>query len=239
MTYKQFGARSILIEWPSEINENVLYDVISYKENLIKSNIKYLVEIKPAYNSILVNYDITINNVYDEILKLKTYYSPSKTKNLIASKLWTIPVCYDDEFALDLEELSAAKSCSKNTIIKQHSNAIYTIYFIGFLPGFYYLGGLDKALHFPRRESPRLQIKKGAVGIGGSQTGVYPSVSPGGWNIIGNSPINFFDVTLETPCFGQQGDKIQFKPVSKKEYNDIKIMVDAGVYHIKNKLIND
>ncbi len=238
LTYKRFGGRSILIEWPSEINEYVLYDVISYKENLLKSNIKYIVEIKSAYNSILINYNLTINNIYDKIDQLKSYYSPSESKKKPVSKLWIIPVCYDDEFALDLEELATAKSCSKDAIIEQHSSSIYTIYFIGFLPGFYYLGGLDKALHFPRRQSPRLQIKKGAVGIGGSQTGVYPNISPGGWNIIGNSPINFFDVTLKEPCFGQQGDKIQFKSVSKKEYDDIKTLVDAGVYSITNVLID-
>lgn len=239
LIYKRFGARSILIEWPSIINEKVLYDVISFKDNLINSNIKYIIEVKSAYNSILVSYNLTIDNVYDKILELKSHYNPSKSQKKTSTTLWTIPVCYEDEFALDLEELAIAKSCTKEAIIKQHSNDIYTIYFIGFLPGFFYLGGLDEKLHFPRRKSPRLQIKKGAVGIGGNQTGVYPNVSPGGWNIIGNSPVNFFDVSLQEPCFGKQGDKIQFEPVSLKMYYDIKILVDKGVYYIKNEVIND
>lgn len=238
LTYKRFGERSILIEWPAEISENVLYDVISYKKAIINSSIEFIVEVKSAYNSILVNYIYTIDNVNDAILALKTVYRPSKSDKVLKSRLWKIPVCYDAEFGLDLNELAEIKQCGINDIIALHSSTIYTIYFIGFLPGFYYLGGLDEKLYHPRRPSPRLNIKKGAVGIGGNQTGVYPNVSPGGWNIIGNSPINFFDVNQKQPCFGQQGDKIQFESVSLKAYQDIKTLVDAGVYQIKNEVYN-
>ena len=239
LTYKPFGDRSILIEWPAEISEKVLDDVLAYKKSIIKSDIKFIVEIKSAYNSILINYVYTIDNVNDAILALKALYKPSKTHIKQKTTLWKIPVCYDSEFALDIKELAAVKNCTVDDIIQRHSNAIYTIYFIGFLPGFYYLGGLDKKLHQPRRPSPRLQIKKGAVGIGGNQTGVYPNVSPGGWNIIGNSPIHFFNVNAKTPCFGKQGDKIKFEPVSLKDYQDIKTLVDAGVYQIESEIIDD
>ena len=239
LTYKRFGERSILIEWPPEINENVLYDVLNYKESIVQSNIKSIIEVKSAYNSILINYTNTIDNINDVFLTLKALYKPSKSSKQKEAVLWRVPVCYDTKFAIDLEDLALSKKCSIDDIIQWHSNDIYTIYFIGFLPGFYYLGGLDKKLHHPRRSSPRLQIKKGAVGIGGNQTGVYPNVSPGGWNIIGNSPIHFFDVNLQEPCFAKQGDKIKFESVSLKEYDDIKTLVEAGVYHIKQELIND
>jgi inhibitor of KinA len=152
---------------------------------------------------------------------------------------WQIPVCYNDEFGIDLEFVSKQKSLTKTQIIQRHSQVNYRVFFIGFLPGFLYLGGLDKSLHIPRKSSPRLAVKKGAVAIGGSQTGIYPGVSPGGWNIIGNSPISFFDVTKEQPCFAKAGDFIQFKSVSIEEYRDIKEQVIRGVYKIQQTTRDD
>ena len=157
----------------------------------------------------------------------------------VKSVLWKIPVCYDAVFGIDLEAISKEKNLSKEEIIKRHSQAIYTVYFIGFLPGFLYLGGLDESLHVPRKSTPRLQIEKGAVAIGGNQTGVYPTESPGGWNIIGNSPIEFFNPKLETPCFAKAGDKISFKPITIQEFKTIKILVEAGVYQIESEVLYD
>ena len=107
------------------------------------------------------------------------------------------------------------------------------------MPGFLYLGGLNNALNFPRKSTPRLQIHKGAVGIGGNQTGIYPSQSPGGWNIIGNSPIKFFDVSKNRPCFAKSGDKIQFYPITIKKHKDITALVDAGVYQLESEVLHD
>ena len=101
------------------------------------------------------------------------------------------------------------------------------------------MGGLDNALHIPRKSTPRLHIKKGSVAIGGNQTGVYPNASPGGWNIIGNSPVNFFDISKEKPCFAKAGDQIQFYSVSLKEYQNIKTLVDANVYQLESEVIDD
>jgi len=164
-------------------------------------------------------------------------YSSIKERNISNSVLWKIPVCYDDAFALDLDEISIKKNLSKQKIIALHTQAIYTIYFIGFLPGFLYLGGLDPALNFPRKSTPRLQIKKGAVGIGGKQTGVYPTQSPGGWNIIGNSPISFFNVSTKIPCFAKAGDKIQFYSISLKQHKAISVLVKEGVYQLESEVL--
>jgi len=154
-------------------------------------------------------------------------------------KLWKIPVCYDQEFGIDLEEISNQNSIPIPDIIQGHSGSIYSIYFIGFLPGFLYLGGLDKQLYFPRKMTPRLKINKGSVAIGGSQTGVYPNESPGGWNVIGNTPINFFNINDENPCFASAGDQIQFVSVSKSEYNKIETKIKNNSYIIESEGIND
>lgn len=239
LSYKQYGERSILIEWPSKIDKNILKDILFFKEKLKTLYIKELVEIKSAYSSILISYRLSIDNLYSTELILKKLYS-SKTNVLsIPSILWKIPVCYDDKFALDLEDVSAKKGIPKQDIIELHYSAIYTIYFIGFLPGFLYLGGLNKVINFPRKPTPLLQIKKGAIAIGGNQTGIYPSQSPGGWNIIGNSPINFFEIAKSPPCFAKPGDKIQFCPITIKRHNDILTLVEAGVFQLESEVLHD
>lgn len=239
LTYKSYGERSILIEWPFEINEKILHDILIFKNTLKNNDIKLKIEVKSAYNSLLITYHSTIDNINDEILTLKELYLSKVSVNKSTYKLWKIPVCYDDEFGLDLEEISKQNNITREDIIKLHSKPIYIVYFIGFLPGFLYLGGLDKKLNLPRKSTPRLQVKKGAVAIGGNQTGIYPNESPGGWNVIGNSPISFFDVYNETPCFAKPGDRILFYPITIKEHEHIKILVDAGVYQMESEVIDD
>jgi KipI family sensor histidine kinase inhibitor len=237
LKYKQFGECSILIEWPSIIDKNTLEDVLFYKEKLENTLVEEIIEIKSAYNSILISYNSTIENIYNKISILKDIYS---SRISILSKpltLWKIPVCYDAKFALDLADISIKKRISKQDIISKHSEVIYTVYFIGFLPGFLYLGGLNDALYFPRKSTPRLNIEKGAVGIGGTQTGIYPNESPGGWNIIGNSPIDFFNVSNNQPCFANPGDKIQFYPITLKKHGDITTLVKAGVFQLESEVI--
>lgn len=239
LTYKPYGEHSILVEWPSKINDDILKDVLNFKNKLQNLSLELEIEVKSAYNSLLITYNFTIENINDRISTLKTLYASKKVIQKMTYRLWKIPVCYDDEFGLDLDNISRQKKISKKDIIQLHSETLYTVFFIGFLPGFLYLGGLNETLHVARKATPRLQVKKGAVAIGGNQTGIYPNESPGGWNIIGNSPIDFFDVSNDIPCFAKAGDKIQFVPISLDKYNDLIVLVKAGVYQIESEVIND
>ncbi|WP_460219116.1 5-oxoprolinase subunit PxpB [Psychroserpens sp. MEBiC05023] len=238
LTYRRFSERSILIEWPSIINKNILKDIINFKNCILNSNIKSIVQVNNAYNSILVIYEFAIDEINDEILLLKTQYANQVNISNHTLKRWKIPVCYNDEFALDLHEISKEKKLLKQDVITLHSETIYTVFFIGFLPGFLYLGGLDKRLQVSRKKSPRSYVKKGAVAIGGQQTGIYPNASPGGWNIIGNSPIEFFNPDKPFPCFAKSGDQIQFVPISMSNYNAIFAQVRKGVYKIESEVID-
>ncbi|MCF7567960.1 5-oxoprolinase subunit PxpB [Sabulilitoribacter arenilitoris] len=238
LTYKPYGERSILVEWPQVINKKILYDVLAFKNKILKNDIELIIDINTAYNSLLITYKKIKTSFNTQVSILKETYSQENIYNKQIFKQWEIPVCYDVDFGVDLKTISLAKNTTKEFIIKQHSQAIYTVYFIGFLPGFLYLGGLHKALCFPRKETPKLQIEKGAVAIGGNQTGIYPSESPGGWNIIGNTPISFFNVTKNNACFAKPGDSIKFYSISLKKYHDIKSLVDAGVYQIKSEVVN-
>lgn len=238
LTYRTYGERSILVEWPAEINENTLLDVLNFKTKIEKYIFESKIKVTSAYNSLLITYDSTIDNINSEILTLKSLYSEKKGVERSSFKLWKIPVCYDNEFAMDLDEISVQKNLTKKEIIRLHSEGIYTVFFIGFLPGFLYLGGLDEKLYVPRKPSPRLKITKGAVAIGGNQTGIYPNESPGGWNIIGNTPITLFDASKNIPCFARAGDKIQFVPIGIKEHQDISTLIKAGVYQMESEVID-
>lgn len=239
LTYKKFGDQALLIEWPQKIENEILNDVLNFKKIIEKKIDNANVIVTNAYNSLLINDLFCQLNLSVIKNKLPEWYILKEEHRRVKHYIWKIPVCYDSTFGIDLEEISKAKNLSIKKIIENHSNKSYTVYFIGFLPGFLYLGGLESILHIPRKSSPRLKISNGAVAIGGEQTGIYPMESPGGWNIIGNSPVNFFDIRKDKPCFAKSGDAIQFYPVTLEKYKDIKILVDAGVYELENELIND
>ena len=234
LSYKRYGEYAILIEWPKRINEAIFLDLSAFKiaiELQLNKNIKTVLT---AYNSIVVIYKPAENlKLNDEVALLKLYYSKKQILKSKPRRIWRIPVCYDLSYGIDLKGLSEIKKMSANDIIKRHCTPNYLVYFKGFLPGFVYLGGLDPLLFHPRKEKPRLRIAQGAVAIGGEQTGIYPNESPGGWNIIGNSPIRFFDVKKEKPCFARNGDYLKFYEINRKQHRDIKTLVNAGVYELE------
>lgn len=238
-TYKRFSERSILVQWPQEIDKIILQDMLSFKTAVLNSDIKQIVQVINAYNSILISYHTTIDNLNSEVSALKQVYESRIPVGKSDAKLWKIPVCYDEEFGLDLAEISEVKKCSTSEIIKRHSEAIYTVYFIGFLPGFLYLGGLDEQLYFPRKAKPRQRIEKGSVAIGGSQTGIYPNASPAGWNVIGNSPLELFDATKANPCFANAGDRVKFYEIDLEKHTKISEAINKGNYNLEFESIND
>ena len=231
LSYKSFGENALLIEWPKEISDAVLKDIVGFK-NRIHKNIK-LQDAIIGYNSILLVYEFVIEKIEHKIEVLKKLYlQKGKNENVMVHH-WVIPVCYDLEFGMDLEQLSKEKKSSIDQIIQLHSQTTYTVFFVGFLPGFLYLGGLNSKLYSPRKATPRLRVPKGAVAVGGEQTGVYPNQSSGGWNIIGNSPISFFDVEKEMPCFAKTGDKITFKSISINEHKEIAKALNNNEYKMQ------
>jgi len=239
LRYSQYSERSILIEWPVIIDENTLKDILGFKIKIENTNIKHLVEVVSAYNSILIIYDITIDNVNDAFFSLKKLYECTDETIAVNSKMFKIPVCYDAEFGIDLDRYTQEKKLSKDAVISLHSEAVYTVYFIGFLPGFLYLGGLHPDLHLDRKATPNLKVKKGSIGIGGKQTGIYPQDSPGGWHIIGNSPIELFNPKQHPPCFIKAGDRVKFHPIPTSEYQHIKSEVNNLSFDFKTLELHD
>jgi len=230
---RAMGERAILIEFEPEISENTLEKVLFYKNKIEDHYFKLKVEVISTYNSLLVYYAYTIEDVYDEVLALKGLFQGTKITKKTIIQLYNIPVCYDAEFGLDLKLISREKNLSLDQIILLHTQPIYTVYFIGFLPGFLYLGGLDKKLQISRKIQPRMEVQKGAVGIGENQTGIYPKSSPGGWQIIGNSPVPLFDKNRLPPCEISAGDKVKFYKVSKSEFLKISEQIKEGKFQFK------
>jgi inhibitor of KinA len=132
-----------------------------------------------------------------------------------------IPVCYGGPYGPDLEEVANFNNISIEEVIRLHSQTVYTVYMIGFLPGFPYLGGMNKAIATPRRSSPRKMVPPGSVGIAGEQTGIYPLQSPGGWQLIGRTPTKLFDTSLEHPAFLYAGAIIKFSVISASQFLEL------------------
>ena len=145
-------------------------------------------------------------------------------------RIFEIPVCYGGEYGPDIQNIAEHAGLSQEEVIQIHSSRDYLIYMLGFLPGFTYLGGLDERLHTPRLANPRIRIPAGSVGIGGSQTGIYPLDSPGGWQLMGMTPVKTYDPSRETPILVEAGDYIRFVPVEEEEYLQIKEAVSRGEY---------
>ncbi|MFZ1805598.1 MAG: 5-oxoprolinase subunit PxpB [Cyclobacteriaceae bacterium] len=237
LTFKTLGASALLIEWPNKIDRSILHDILllqSRIENELKGS---LIETVNAYNSLTIIFKSKIASFNEIKGSIQQLHSVPSSRKSLTPRVWKIPVCYDKEFGIDLEEVARQHKLSSDEIIRIHSQADYTIYFTGFLPGFLYLGGLPERIHTTRKSTPRLRIKKGAVAIGGQQTGIYPSESPGGWNIIGNCPLSFFDPNHNPPCFAQAGDSLQFYSVNKKAHQQIESEVATGKFNIESELL--
>ncbi len=232
--FKQFGSSAILVVWPQEISESILADIHLFQYKIKRYKLNYLVELNAVYSSLL----IICNENYFSFSKIKTeleliYYENCELLKFEKTQ-WEIPVCYDLGFGIDLEFIASENKIAIKEIIKKHSKTIYTVYGIGFLPGFLYLGGLEKELIIPRKNIPRLFVEKGSVGIGGSQTGIYPQDSPGGWNIIGKTPLILFSPKNEIPCLIKSGDQVKFKAISKNEFFELKEQPISIMNKIKN-----
>lgn len=230
---KVMGERAILIEFKPEIDEKLLEKILFYKKVIEDYHIELKVEVVNTYSSLLIYYISNIEDVYSEVLTVKELLNTPNIPKKVNSLLYYIPVCYDLDFGLDLEFLAHQKDCSVKEIISLHIQPVYTVYFIGFLPGFLYLGGLDKKLHVSRKDQPRMKVEKGAVGIGESQTGIYPKSSPGGWQIIGKSPVEFFDRNSEPPCQIIAGDKVKFYSITRTKFDEISEEIISGNFQIK------
>lgn len=233
---KLFGEQAVLLEWNKEISLSIQNQVMLYKHYIDTVFKQHIIETVPAFYSLAI-YLKKETEIQSFIAGLKgiTVISDINRK---PHKILHIPVCYDKEFGLDLTEMTQHLKLTTEEIVKRHCSKTYQVYFLGFLPGFPYLGGLDPRISVERKTSPRTFVKAGSVGIAGQQTGVYTQDSPGGWNIIGRSPLRFFDVTKMEPCLILPGDEVRFYSISRKQFDTISYEVAAQTFNLRTE-VND
>ena len=220
--------RRIIIQYESVINEELLQHIRKVKAYLVDYYHQQdkKVEVFHTYAEVAIQFLNVLLSINQEAVKideiLKSGVLVNKVSDEIENANFKIPVCYEDSFAKDLSDVAKTNQLSQEKVIELHHQPVYQVYFIGFLPGFPYLGGLNSQICAPRKEKARSKINKGDVGIAGCQTGIYPVDSPGGWQIIGNTPIDLLQLDDEVNTVLKSGDTLSFYPISKDEHQAIK-----------------
>ena len=220
--------KAIVIQLGSTIDDAIHHQVINLNALLNHEPFEGFIETVPAYNTITIYYDplpvyhSTAMKGHTAFEKVDNYLQNLVTKlpqnPVIKIKSLSIPVCYDAEMAPDLKWVAKCLNTSIENIIQLHTSSVYTVYMIGFAPGFPYMGRLDSRLSVPRKETPRAKVEPGSVGIAGEQTGIYPFAGPGGWQLIGRTPVTLFDPAKEDPVLLHPGDQVKFTSISREEF---------------------
>lgn len=224
------GDSSILIEFGNEISPEINRKITATVRLMREQQIQGVVDIIPAFCSLLINYDPRVISFEKIERRMRHLVKLETAAEEVRKKIIEIPVCYGGEFGPDISTVAEHAGISKEEVIRIHSSGDYLIYMLGFLPGFSYLGGLDERIHTPRLADPRMMIPAGSVGIGGSQTGIYPLDSPGGWQLLGRTPVKTYDPDREEPILFEAGDYIRFIPIDESEFFRIKELADKGIY---------
>ncbi|MEW5908761.1 MAG: 5-oxoprolinase subunit PxpB [Thermodesulfobacteriota bacterium] len=217
------GDSGLLVEYGDSIHPDVNHKVRSMSIILETERIHGIKEIIPTYRSILVVYNPLIITPLSLKCRLSDLENRLSEIEIPPPKRIEIPVYYGGSFGPDIGFVATTHSLSEEEVIRIHSQPDYLIYMVGFTPGFPFLGGLPDILHTPRLETPRIQVPAGSVGIANAQTGIYPVTSPGGWRLIGRTPLRLFDKNRKDPILYKAGDRIRFKPISESEYQRLAV----------------
>jgi len=217
------------MEFGDTISEELMHTISTFNQLILQKPFTGLITTVAAYTNLTVFFDpvkviqtdlhgkTALQKVTNHIKRLKqTDASNTKT----GTNTVTIPVCYGGNFGPDLEHVAAINHLTEDEVIRIHTSANYLVHMVGFVPGFAYLGGMPSNIAAPRKATPRAAINAGAVGIAGLQTGIYPLQTPGGWQIIGQTPLTMFDVNRPSPSLLKAGDQVVFKSISAGEFDN-------------------
>lgn len=206
------GDSSVLVQLGDEIDLKINQHVHALANLLETSSFSGIIEIVPAYATLLVHYDPLIHSFAQIKDHLRAKISQAEETTSRQPRRVEVPVRYGGEYGIDLEVVASRLQLHVEDVIRIHSEKIYTVYMMGFTPGYPYMGKLNDALVMPRLETPRTRVPAGTVAIAGSQTGIYSIESPGGWNLIGWTPLKLFDLESDSPFLFSPGDEVKFIP---------------------------
>ena len=213
------GDAALYCDFGEEVNKEINSKVINYFNNIKEKNIPGITNIAPSYNKLIITFDLSLTNFdkISEIIKGINIKPYENTKN----KLIKIPICCDDEFALDIDRLEKNFEISKDQILKTFFSKEYFCYMTGFIAGMPFLGDIDEKIRLKRLQTPRVKVPKGSIGITEKFCNIYTFESPGGWNIIGNTPLKVFNKFNDiNPALINPGDTVSFYKITKEEYNN-------------------
>lgn len=221
---------SVTVKFGDIIDDNLFEIISQFNKQLQQNNFTGFVTSVQAYTTLTVYYDPILvsksdlrgETCYDKVVNHLNQLATAETRYASASiKKVTIPVCYDSKFGLDLADIAEHTKLAVADVIELHASAIYKVHMIGFVPGFAYLGGMDEHLSMPRKAIPRKAVPMGSVGIAGKQTGIYPLETPGGWQILGRTPLELFSLNREQASLLQPGDLVNFEPIDLEQFEEL------------------
>lgn len=240
MKFLKAGDSALIIELGNEISPIINYNLKKITDYLDSLNHKAIKDLLPTYRSIIVYYDPMMIS-FDELKEMveKNCVADDSQMLSVKKEIIEVPVLYGGEYGPDIENIASHNNLTIEEVINIHTSGEYLVYMLGFTPGFPYLGGMDKRIATPRLTTPRTKIPAGSVGIAGEQTGLYPIESPGGWQLLGRTPLNFFDSVKENPFVVAAGQYIKFKAITEEEYHAIVEQVKNGTYTVKHYMKED
>lgn len=220
------GDGALTVDFGNVIDSDINKKVLQLYYQITEAYIPFITDLIPAYSSLTICYDVHLidtsqHTAFDAMTECIEKIAQKKTKDFeLTKRTIDVPVCYEDSYALDIYEIAMQKNLSPEKIIAIHTSKTYRVYMIGFLPGFAYLGEVDDEIAVPRKKEPRINVQAGSVGIAGKQTGIYPLLSPGGWQIIGRTPLQLFNSNSVNPVLLEPGDAVRFYSITEDEFTN-------------------
>jgi inhibitor of KinA len=230
------GDRALVVEFGDHIDRGLSEEVLRLAGQLRARELLGVVETVPTFRSLMVHYD-PLRTSRAELEGAIAVLIDRMPGPRAAATLWRVPVCYEDEFAPDLAEVARLTGLAPGEVVRLHSGVRYHVYMLGFLPGFPYMGDLPAALALPRRADPRVRVPAGSVSIATSLTAIYPYESPGGWHLIGTTPVRLFDIERAPPALLAPGDAVLFEPIDAAAFAAIKAAVGSREYQVAREPI--
>jgi inhibitor of KinA len=219
------GDHAIQFYLPAIMDPRVIGEIKNFNDFIVAEEAKGIKDIIPSYHSLTLIYDIELMNApldfANDLIEKYKGQREVELPNKEVNKIIEVPVCYDENFGIDLINMSSKLNLSVADIIKIHTEKIYQVYCLGFMPGFAYMGEVSSKIQFPRHHQTRQNVSAGSVGIAGAQTGIYPMHSPGGWQIIGRTPVKIFDKDAKVLSKFKMGDQIKFYPITRAEFDKL------------------